>query len=667
MSSLLRRASAVIFSQRKGQSGAAADEGEGGDTAASAPFAPDAASLDQDGVRVKSRAIKTVHASGVKASKAKHIPKTAIERELIVSSLKGNMVFSELNPSQMESMVLAFDRIKVKSGIDLIVQGTPGDFFYVVETGSFDFIVNGRKVGQCGACGSFGELALLYDTKRAATVRCTGTATVFALNRDTFKGTLSNDVQTSSNEITETLRKVPIFKEYLRLDEIQRIADVLELVKYPEGSEIIRKGDVGTTFYIIKEGTVLCKDIGSGTPPISDVELSAGRYFGERALISNDPRAATVVATTDMTLLSLNGENFKALLGGLNSRMAAAAEEEDRALTQSQRWSPFAMSKKSGGGATSKKSSGWTFTTRPDIKLDVLQEVAKLGSGSFGYVRMVLHEETQEVFALKSMLRSDIKEQRSEQSVLDEKDLMAEVANPFIVNLVNTYKSSKRLYMLMECVQGGELYSRIHTNRDGPLDSPTILFYAANLVLALAYLHEKDIVYRDLKPENVLVNSNGYLKICDFGFATRLPLGTKTYTLCGTVEYLAPELLIGKGHNRGVDWWAFGVLLFEMFCFRTPFEDKARKEEITMRNILKQSLVFPDSKAFDDKNSALITSLLQKNPLERLGSEYQDNGSVFKQPYFAAVDFEGLRAQTSPAPWVPPLSANTDSSHFDPS
>ena len=145
--------------------------------------------------------------------------------------------------------------------------------------------------------------------------------------------------------------------------------------------------------------------------------------------------------------------------------------------------------------------------------------------------RMVLHEGTEEVFALKSMLREDIKAQRSEQSVLDEKDLMAEVAHPFIVNLVNTYKSSKRLYMLMECVQGGELYSRIHTNAAGALDPATVEFYAANVAVALNHLHAKDIVYRDLKPENILVDGTGYLKVCDFGFAVRLPLGQKTYTL----------------------------------------------------------------------------------------------------------------------------------------
>jgi hypothetical protein len=181
-----------------------------------------------------------------------------------------------------------------------------------------------------------------------------------------------------------------------------------------------------------QDGEVVCTEIGNGIP---DINLSVGKYFGERALISKDPRAATVLAVEDTTLLSLNGANFHALLSGLTSDMKTAAVAEDKAL------------KGSGGGGTSSgsgrknsvtKKTGWTLTTRPDIQLDALQEVARLGSGSFGYVRMVVLENTNEVFALKSMLRSDIKEQRSEQSVLDEKELMADLSNPFIVNLVNT-------------------------------------------------------------------------------------------------------------------------------------------------------------------------------------------------------------------------------------
>ena len=233
----------------------------------------------------------------------------------------------------------------------------------------------------------------------------------------------------------QTLRKVPIFREYLRLDEIQRIADVLEIVKYPKGAQIIKKGDVGTIFYILKEGTVQCTDIGAGDKKFPDVTLGPGKYFGERALISKDPRAATVIAAEDVVLLSLNGTNFESLLGGLNSRMAAAAEEEDQVLKSNV---GSMMARISGLGKPSTKKQGWTLTTRPDIALDSLQEVARLGSGSFGFVRMVLNDATQEVFALKSMLREDIKAQSSEQSVMDEKDLMADVAHPFIVNLVNT-------------------------------------------------------------------------------------------------------------------------------------------------------------------------------------------------------------------------------------
>lgn len=129
---------------------------------------------------------------------------------------------------------------------------------------------------------------------------------------------------------------------------------------------------------------------------------------------------------------------------------------------------------------------------------------------------------------------------------------------------------------------------------------------------------------------------------------------------------MAPELLIGKGHNRGVDWWAFGILVYEMLACRTPFEDKARKEETTMRNILKQALIFPDSRAFDETTKDLLTGLLQKNPLERLGSEYQQDGQLFKHGYFKSLDIGSISTRSVVAPWVPELGTNIDSSHFDP-
>ena len=175
-----------------------------------------------------------------------------------------------------------------------------------------------------------------------------------------------------------------MFKLNLKRSEVQRMAKGLELVKYPAGSQIITKGDTeDTTFYIIKAGTVTCMDICEGAAKIPDVELGVGKYFGERALISNEPRAATVVATEDVTLLALEGKNFKAILGGLKTRMAKAVQEEDKTL----------LSRAQKSGAATPSSAGkmaksvWKFTTRPEISVEDLQEVAPLGSGSFGYVR----------------------------------------------------------------------------------------------------------------------------------------------------------------------------------------------------------------------------------------------------------------------------------------
>ena len=153
--------------------------------------------------------------------------------------------------------------------------------------------------------------------------------------------------------------------------------------------------------------------------------------------------------------------------------------------------------------------------------------------------------------------------------ILNEKVILAQIDHPFIVTLGCTFQDDKLLYMVLEYVVGGEFFTHLRTA--GRFDNATSRFYSAQITMIFEYLHDQDFIYRDLKPENLLLDKDGYLKITDFGFAKRVAF--KTYTLCGTPEYIAPEVLLNKGHGKGVDWWTLGILNYEMLAGQPPFVD----------------------------------------------------------------------------------------------
>lgn len=197
-----------------------------------------------------------------------------------------------------------------------------------------------------------------------------------------------------------------------------------------------------------------------------------------------------------------------------------------------------------------------------------------------------------QVYALKAMLKSEIVASKQQSNVMNEKNVMIQCDHPFVLRLFQTFKDQKRLYMLLEFVQGGELFSVLHKpDRDGVPDHHA-KFYAAGVMLALAYLHSKEIAYRDMKPENCLVDREGYPKLVDFGFAK--VIAGKSFTLCGTPEYLAPELVLGRGHNKAVDYWAFGILVYEMQAGRSPFADPSGNMDqvVICKNIVNGQLRF---------------------------------------------------------------------------
>ena len=221
----------------------------------------------------------------------------------------------------------------------------------------------------------------------------------------------------------------------------------------------------------------------------------------------------------------------------------------------------------------SRRNSGKTALNR--VKFQELELHRIVGTGQFGLVRLVRHNVpgsapgTGDVFALKVMHKAPITEAKQIEHVLNERKILEEATHPFCVQLRGAYQDPKALYLLQEWVPGGELFH--HLDLEGAFDEATAMFFAANVLLALESLHVKGIVYRDLKPENLLLDAQGYLKMADFGFAKYL--GTeKTFTICGTPDYQAPEVIMRKGTNKAADYWGLGVLIFEMLVGDPPFK-----------------------------------------------------------------------------------------------
>jgi len=228
-----------------------------------------------------------------------------------------------------------------------------------------------------------------------------------------------------------------------------------------------------------------------------------------------------------------------------------------------------------------------------------------LGTGSFGRVRFATYQSgnpSKDFYALKILKKSAIIRLKQVDHITSEKEILMSLSHPFIVNLFGCFHDPRYLYLVLEYVVGGEFFT--HLRKAGRFDNDTARFYAAGITTIFEYCHSKNIIYRDLKPENVLLGKDGYLKLTDFGFAKIIEY--RTYTLCGTPEYIAPEVLLNKGHGKPVDWWTLGILVYEMIVGYPPFVDEDPMG--IYQKILSGKIVFP--KFFDKSGIVLVKKLL---------------------------------------------------------
>jgi len=282
-----------------------------------------------------------------------------------------------------------------------------------------------------------------------------------------------------------------------------------------------------------------------------------------------------------------------------------------------------------------------------------------LGQGSFGkvfLVRKVQGKDTGTLYAMKVLKKATLKVRDRVRTKL-ERNILADVNHPFIVKLQYAFQTEGKLYLILDFLRGGDLFTRL--SKEVMFTEEDVKFYLAELALALNHLHSVGIIYRDLKPENILLDSSGHIAVTDFGLCKE-GVEEKAFSFCGTVEYMAPEVVNRRGHDFSADWWSFGVLMYEMLTGRLPFQGEDRKQ--TMNQILKAKLGMPTF--LSPEAQSLLRALFKRNPTNRLGSGPNGIEDIKAHTFFSSIDWDQLVKKSVPPPFQPTVVAD-DAFHFD--
>ncbi|KAM3140588.1 hypothetical protein pb186bvf_007400 [Paramecium bursaria] len=661
--------------------------------------------------------------------------------DVIEKSFKKHFVFFNLTQTAIEQIMCKMFYCTQKRGEYVFKQGDQASCFFVILKGQVEILTNDKQVNVLKDGGYFGEIALLYNATRSASVRTLTDCNFWALDRGSFKKSVEDMMSKEYDDNRRFIETVTFFS-FMTAEQRDSIASALITTRFQPGQHIVNEGDQADSYYVIKEGEV---SVWKGKNKINT--MGPKDSFGEQALYEKSQRGATVKAETEVKCLALGRDTISRILGDKvqlvifgnimswsfeNSstlsqltklqqekiRMKAkianykkgqvifAAQQKfsylvivlegtlekdnktqiykgqsygDQYLIQSKSQDlitdDYFMStdgvlatiqfshllKVLGGsfeGAIYKnKESHETkiknIADREDysyIKVEDLIFIKELGSGQFGWVYQVKHKEMPNYFALKSVSKSQIVEQSLEKLVLQEKTVLELCNFPFIMGFYRTFKDDISVYFLVEFIRGMELFDVI---RDiGLLNKSQTQFYIGTLILCLEYMHQKGIVYRDIKPENIMVDDKGIMKMIDLGTCTQInkSKGLRTYTIIGTPHYMAPEIILGKGYSYNVDLWSVGVCAYEFMCGGLPYADQLDDPYEIYEEIMNTQLGFPNY--FKDRIAKkLIGQLLSKQPESRLGSSY---ASLKAHQWFDDFDWDRLFSKSLPPPYIPP-------------
>lgn len=590
-------------------------------------------------------AISAETAKNFDPKKLPKVPKSKDDETFLKDAFANAQFFKRLHQDQLRKIIDCMEKKKLKSNVEIIKEGNDGSFLYILTEGSV--MVSTQKDGDVAELTTgqiFGELALLYNCRRMASVRTKSDVTFFQLDRRYYQGIVQSTGAQKDESKYNLLKQVPKLKE-LPSSKLRKICDCLEDEKFNNNDCIIKQGTTGDTFYIISEGSVKVTKNQSGSKEEEVAQLQKGAYFGELALQSEEKRSANIYAIGEVTCYSLDRHAFISLIGRLDDDHTEKVEKikdpEKKSLS---------------GGLE-------------NAKIEDARVLKSLGQGGFGDVKLVYFVAAgveKKPYALKCVQKCRIVQYGQQRHIMDEKNILLQMRSPFLLSLHMTFRDNKQVYLLTDAYLGGDLWRLLHAR--GPFPDTVARFYIGCVVEAFDYLHQRGIVYRDLKPENLMLDINGYLRLVDLGFAKKVPIGNKTWTFCGTPEYIPPEVIANTGHTLSADYWSLGILVYELLTRKTPFR---AKDDLTIyENILRGIHSVQFSYRVSRKAEMLIKSLCRQEASERLGYQKAGISDIKKHKWFGGFDWDGFNKQGVPAPILPdvrdPMENCEKSTKLDP-
>ncbi|XP_008810846.2 serine/threonine-protein kinase AtPK2/AtPK19-like [Phoenix dactylifera] len=293
------------------------------------------------------------------------------------------------------------------------------------------------------------------------------------------------------------------------------------------------------------------------------------------------------------------------------------------------------------------------------VGLDDFEVMKVVGQGAFGKVFQVKKKGTSEIYAMKVMRKDKIMEKNHSEYMKAERDILTKTDHPFIVQLRYSFQTKYRLYLVLDFVNGGHLFFQLY--RHGLFREDLARIYTAEIVSAVSHLHANGIMHRDLKPENILLDADGHAMLTDFGLAKQFDENTRSNSMCGTIEYMAPEIILGKGHDKAADWWSVGILLFEMLTGKPPFVNGNREK--AQQKIVKEKIKLPAY--LSSEAHSLLKGLLQKEASKRLGSGPGGSNEIKSHKWFKSINWRKLAAREVRPSFLPNVAGKNCVANFD--